>query len=109
MNKISEYFDLTTSKGREKAAEVGLLAFNPLLFVGKKILDAVIDKNQDSMKEQAKLAEDLIIKGKEQGVKNMRIKLKSDKGFKLSVPIDGVDIAVKAGSDNEVEVDVNYA
>ncbi|MCH5230864.1 MAG: hypothetical protein J1F43_03630 [Muribaculaceae bacterium] len=106
--KVNEFFNLTTKEGRDNAME-SLLCINPLLYFGKKILDSVIDKDQSSMKDQHKIAEDLILKGKEQGVKNMRIKLKSDKGFKLSVPIEGVNIDTKAGSDNEIEVEVSYA
>ena len=54
------------------------------------------------------MAEKLITKGKENGVDEMDITMDNSRGFKLKVPIEGVDIETKLGADEKMHVKVKY-
>ena len=112
-NKTSNYFnylkfmktyDLTSKKGvLDAIATYQLFGFNPILGLAKLALDKL-----SSSKDQGKIAEELIRKGKENGVKEMEITIDNNKWFGLSVPIEGVNIKAKAGSDEKTHLKVTY-
>lgn len=97
-------YDLTSKEGMLDAiATYQLFGFNPILGLAKLALDKL-----SSSKDQGKIAEELIRKGKENGVKEMEITIDNNKWFGLSVPIEGVNIKAKAGSDEKTHLKVTY-
>ena len=86
-------FDLTTREGIQ-TVKTFLTLTNPLAFIieqGIKYLYQSMD-----VEAQSNIAESLIIKGKEEGIDEMEIELNNSRGgFKISAPIDGVDINVE--------------
>lgn len=42
------------------------------------------------------------------GVKEMEITLNNDKGFDFGVPVEGIDIKAKAGSNEKIHIKVVY-
>lgn len=93
-------FDLTTNSGKIDAI---LFTFNPILGLAKLSLDKLL-----SSKDQGEIAMELIRKGKEQGVKEMEITIDNKKGFDFGVPIEGIDIKAKAGSNEKIHIKVVY-
>lgn len=99
-----EKFDLTTKTGKIKAlTQMSLFSFNPLLGLATLALDKLV-----SSKDQGEIAKELIRKGKEDGVKEMEITLNNDKGFDFGVPVEGIDIKAKAGSNEKIHIKVVY-
>lgn len=105
---IKQYFDLTTDQGIKNS--FGFLASSPILSfleVGFKIgLKSIFDSKRTET--QAKLAEDLIKRGKVEGVDEMELTMDNSRGFKLKVPIDGIDVETKLGADEKMHVKVKY-
>lgn len=101
-------YDLTTKEGKEVALKFidNLAIFNPVLFLGKKAFDAIFDDKD--IKKQEEVAKALIIEGRKSGVEEMEIKLNSNKGLDLRVPIENADVKAKVGSDNSVIIKVKY-
>ena len=98
-----EKFDLTTKTGKIKAfTQMSLFSFNPLLGLATLALDKLV-----SSKDQGEIAKELIRKGKEDGVKEMEITLNNDKGFDFGVPVEGIDIKAKAGSNEKIHIKVD--
>ena len=93
-----EKFDLTTKTGKTKA-------FTQMSLFGLATL--ALDKLVSS-KDQGEIAKELIRKGKEDGVKEMEITLNNDKGFDFGVPVEGIDIKAKAGSNKKIHIKVVY-
>ena len=93
-----EKFDLTTKTGKTKA-------FTQMSLFGLATL--ALDKLVSS-KDQSEIAKELIRKGKEDGVKEMEITLNNDKGFDFGVPVEGIDIKAKAGSNKKIHIKVVY-
>lgn len=84
-----EKYDLTKKSGYDKAIallETSCIITSPLLFVSYKVAKWIFDSN--SAEKQGKIAEDLIIVGKERGVDEMEITLDNKKGFHFNAPID---------------------
>ena len=99
-----EKFDLTTKTGKTKAfTQMSLFSFSPLLGLATLALDKLV-----SSKDQGEIAKELIRKGKEDGVKEMEITLNNDKGFDFDVPVEGIDIKAKAGSNEKIHIKVVY-
>lgn len=99
-----KFFDLTTEKGKANAlSSMALFGYSPILELVKMAFDKLT-----SSKEQGEIANELIRKGKENGVKEMEIKLDNTKGLNLDVPIEGVNIKAMVGSDEKVLVKVIY-
>ena len=99
-----KFFDLTTEIGKANALRsMALLGYSPILGLVKMAIDKLT-----SSKEQGEIANELIRKGKENGVKEMEIKLDNTKGLNLDVPIKGVKIKTIVGSDEKVHVKVTY-
>ena len=93
-----EKFDLTTKTGKTKAfTQMSLFGLTTLA------LDKLV-----SSKDQGEIAKELIRKGKEDGVKEMEITLNNDKGFDFGVPVEGIDIKAKAGSNEKIHIKVVY-
>ena len=98
--------DLTTKEGRENASrllEIGLM-FNPILYLAFKL----IDKHQEGQRQQEKIVENIIVKGKEQGVDSMTIKMNNVKGFKLNIPVEDVKIDTTIGANDTITLNVKY-
>lgn len=105
INELQKEWDLTNKK-ELTTAERYLFYANPLLFVGKKIIDSIF--NSDTSERQAKAAEELIKQGKENGVDNMEITIDNTKGFKLNIPIEDVKIDTMIGGDEKMIIKVKY-
>lgn len=105
INELQKEWDLTNKK-ELTTAECYLFYVNPLLFVGKKIIDSIF--NSDTSERQAKAAEELIKQGKENGVDNMEITIDNTKGIKLNIPIEDVKIDTMIGVDEKMIIKVKY-
>ncbi|WP_373775384.1 hypothetical protein [Porphyromonas loveana] len=98
-------YDLTNKEGYKIATQDLLLVTNPILYLGKKLIEQVFSP---SIEKQKQAAEDLIKQGKSNGVKEMEIIMEDRKGFHLDVPIEDVNIKMGAGMDGKVTVKVTY-
>ena len=99
---------MTTKTGKIKAfTQMSLFSFNPLPGLATLALEKLLEKLV-SCKDQGEIAKELIRKGKEDGVKEMEITLNNDKGFDFGVPVEGIDIKAKAGSNEKIHIKVVY-
>lgn len=97
-------YDLTTKSGKMEAINSTILfGFSPILGFAKLALDKL-----SSSKQQGEIVNEFIRRGKENGVKEMEITIDNQKGFDFSVPIEGVDVKAKAGSDEKIHLRVIY-
>ena len=94
-------FDLTTKKGLDSALEC-LAAISPVALCLNKIF------NSEATKDQGKVVEDLIRKGKEQGVTEMEITLDNKKGINFSCPIEGAEIKTMVGNAETTTIKVKF-
>lgn len=101
---IRKCFDLTTEQGLNNS--FGFLASSPILNLGGYLLKSILDSKRTET--QAKLAENLIRRGKVEGVDEMELTMDNSRGFNLKVPIDGIDIDTKLGADERMHVKVKY-
>ena len=100
-----EKYDLTKKSGYDKA--IALLNVCSKTSVYYKVAKWIFDSN--SAEKQGKIAEDLIIVGKERGVDEMEITLDNKKGLHFNAPIDeSVKIETVLGSDEKVRIRVKY-
>lgn len=100
---IKKCFDLTNNQGAKSV----LVFLIPEAFkLGDYLLKSVF--GTDRTETQAEMAERIIKKGKEDGVDEMDITMDNSKGFKLNLPIEGVDIETKIGTDEKMHVRVKY-
>ena len=104
-----EEFDLTNRKGLQKAnrwlSALGWYYF-PIYHIIKysvQLFERVV-----SNEDQANIVEQLISKGKEKGVKKMKIKINKNAGINLGTNIDGIPINAKVGVDGTIEIEVEY-
>lgn len=105
-------FDLTEKNGLNKA--INYIKCNKFLSIyflpytlaydGFNKLLSSSDKNID----QAKTVEQLIEKGKKNGVKKMTITLESSAGFNVEAPIEGVSIKASLGSKGKMTLEIEY-
>ena len=71
------------------------------------ILDKVF--SSDTLKLQKETAEQLIKRGKEEGVDAMEITVNNSRGFKLNMPIDeSLKIDTMIGADEKMHIKVKY-
>ena len=114
-----EKYDLTNKKelvnvikdlmGSSFAAP--LIAVNPLIPVVVKFGSMIIEKifSSEILKLQKDTAEQLIKRGKEEGVDEMEITVKNSRGFKLNMPIDeNLKIDTLIGADEKMHIKVKY-
>lgn len=98
--------DLTTKEGLDNANKA-LMIINPILGIGvlgfRKLFASV-----PSAEEQKETAIKLIEEGKKNGVESMDIEISGEAGAHFSVPIEGVDISMGAGSKGNIHVHVKY-
>lgn len=80
-----------------------LLSCNPVVALVK-----MADRILTSQKEQGEIVSKLIKQGKENGVKTMKIKTKNYKGARFNCPVEGAQIDVALGSDENIELTVTY-
>ena len=99
-----EKFDLTTQKGMEIAKQ---FISNPIGYI-LDFAKGIFDFDNKNVKSQHEVAEQLIKQAKESGAEEIEIKLNKEAGAKVFVPIDGVNIDVKAGSKNDMFVRVKF-
>ena len=88
-----------------------LLATNPMIPVITEFGKIVLDKmfSTETLKLQKETAEQLIKRGKEEGVDEMEITVKNSRGFKLNMPIDeSVKIDTMIGADEKMHIKVKY-
>ena len=100
--------DLTTKEGIKNALSSMAIVYNPLILFGIKIINRVISSHQEWQKKQKRIVEDAIRQGKEKGVDQMEIKIKNIKGFKLNIPIEGMEIDTSIGADDSITMNVKY-
>lgn len=98
-------FDLTTKDGLLAAKEL-IVSINPMANFLIKTIEKII--SSDSSKEQAKIAEELIKRGKENNVDEMEITLKNTKGLDMKIPTDGVEITTMIGANETTTLKVKY-
>ncbi|MDE6338333.1 MAG: hypothetical protein K2K97_00920 [Muribaculaceae bacterium] len=103
-----EKFDLTTKDGIIKVAKFlnggRFLEFFPLVNLAKILIERIFTKPE----ETGKVVQDIIEKGKKEGVDEMEIKIKDGSGVNLKVPVDGAEIKLGIGKDNETIIRVKY-
>ncbi len=104
-----EEFDLTNRKGLQKANR-WLSALGWFLFPEFQIIKYTLNlfERVTSNEDQANIVEQLISKGKEKGVKKMKIKINKNAGINLGTNIDGIPINAKVGVDGTIEIEVEY-
>ena len=100
-------FDLTTREGIQ-TVETFLALTNPLAFIIEQGIKYLFQSKD--VEAQSKIAESLIIKGKEEGVDEMEIVLDNSRGgFNFSAPIEGVNIEVGlSGPKDKIIVKAKY-
>ena len=101
---IKECFDLTTKEGIKSS--LGFIVAVPSGMIISYLLKSIFGSNRTEA--QTEMAEKLIKKGKENGVDEMDITMDNSRGFKLKVPIEGVNIETKLGADEKMHVKVKY-
>ena len=110
-----QIFDLTTSRGRRKAADYyrqgsfGAWVSNPLatlFFAAEQMIQA--NAESTSIDEQRQAAVDIIRQGQDSGVKKMKVTLVQEAGANFSVPIEGVKISAMVGSKGKMTLEVEY-
>ncbi|MBD5368119.1 MAG: hypothetical protein HDR83_02485 [Bacteroides sp.] len=101
-------FDLTTQAGVALAQNflgTSLIGNGgPLFIVGKYLLDKLFTTPE----EQGKVVQNLIEKGKKEGVDEMEIELKDRGGLAFNAPIEGCNIDVHVGKDQKMRIKVKY-
>jgi hypothetical protein len=99
-------FDLTTKDGFSKATQFfdkyGW-AIVPIPWLLKKTFSPEI-----STEKQVEAAEKLIKAGKNEGVKEMHLKVSHDAGVKLGTNVEGVPLKIKIGNNGSMDVKVVY-
>jgi len=104
--------DLTSKNGLKTASEY--LKKNQLYFAGglpgMALLAAkeMLFSEDQKTNKQIKIAEDLIKHGKEQGVDSMTVKVNNKAGAHLKSSLKEFPLEFNLGSNNDVEVTVNY-
>lgn len=102
--------DLTTKKGMQESLnylKVWAEVMFPLQTAVIKGIRSLMDTSAKTT-EQARLAGELIKKGKEEGVDSMKIKLSNEAGIKLKSSMPDYPIEAKIGSDGVMELEVRY-
>ena len=101
-------FDLTTQDGVALAQNFlgrSLIGNGgPLLMIGKYLLDKLFTTPE----EQGEVVQNLIEKGKQEGVDEMEIELKDRGGLSFNAPIEGCNIDVHVGKDQKTTIKVKY-
>lgn len=116
---IMEKYDLTNKKEfvnvitdlMGSSFGTALVAVNPLIPVVIKFGSMILDKvfSSETLKLQKDTAEQLIKRGKEEGVDEMEITVKNSRGFKLNMPIDeNLKIDTLIGADEKMHIKVKY-
>ena len=105
-------FDLTTQKGMESVKKyIGdnatLFAVNPVLGLGKYVIDKIFDSSK-TYEAQREVAVELIKKGKENGVDEMEITMENNRGGKFNIPVEDAKIDASVGTDEKLHVRVKY-
>lgn len=98
-------FNLTTQKGVMEAYNY---AFSEYLDLIPRSIKSPIERIFASPQEQQKLVEDIIKKGKEEGVDSIEIELKDKGGINLDMPIEGCEIKGNIGKNQEYRINVKY-
>ena len=94
-----EKFDLTTKPGKLRRLPK-CHSFPSILYLDWQHL---LQTNWYHLKTRVKLPKNL-----SDGVKEMEITLNNDKGFDFGVPVEGIDIKAKAGSNEKIHIKVVY-
>ncbi|MFK3815069.1 hypothetical protein ACI2KG_00410 [Pseudomonas sp. NPDC089407] len=112
---MKESFDLTTKEGLEQARSVAknvgtaIVLANPIFAIantGMRIAKGMTKTN--SIETQAQAAVDIIKAGKENGAKRVKVTLDQEAGANLNVPIEGVNVSAKVGSNGKMTLEVEY-
>src|SRR5574344_1011003 len=105
-----EIFDLTTRKGMQKLAKAYGVCCFPQSFLAKfafKLIGSFM--GSEATKQQSLAAEQIIQKGKENGVNEMELIVNNTKGFRLKYPAEeGMNIDTTIGSDEKMHIKVKY-
>ncbi len=68
----------------------------------------MLDKIFSTPEEQGRIINDIIEKGRKEGVDEMEIEFHDKGGFNLNAPIDGCKVDVHIGKDQNVRLNVRY-
>jgi hypothetical protein len=113
-----EKYDLTNKKELVKVAKklmsgpfannliAGNHAIPNIWELGKMVLDKLFPSEMQELQKDT--AEQLIKRGKEEGVDEMEITIKNSRGFKLNIPDDGLKIDTLIGADEKMHIKVKY-
>ena len=104
IEKFPKSFDLTTENGL-KTARKFITGVSLLIIALVKIF---LSERKESQLRQSRIAEELIKRGKENGVEEMDITMKDTSGININIPIDGVKIETFVGHDNTITMNVKY-
>jgi hypothetical protein len=105
-------YDLTSRKDFVKASNwLSTKGLMPVLFSAPYIIKWFADKLLDTVsnEKQIEAAKSLIVAGKENGVKKMKIKVSKKAGIDIGTNVDGLPVKVMAGIDGNVELEVEYS
>jgi len=104
---MDKKYDLTNYESYNKATnllkEYGWI-ISPLPWLLYKIFSPEV-----STEKQVEAAKSLIIAGKENGVKKMKIKVAHKAGVDIGFTYEGIPIKVIAGNEGIVELEIEYA
>ena len=113
-----EKYDLTNKKELVNVTKdlmsgsfAPIIGANPLVPVIMKFGSMILDKvfSTETLKLQKDTAEQLIKRGKENGVDRMEIIVKNTRGFKLNMPVDeNIKINTMIGADEKMHINVKY-
>ena len=98
-------FDLTTKKGLDSALEC-LAAYGPIGPLVQLAFNKIF--HSAATKTQSEVVENLIRKGKEQGVTEMEITLDNKKGINFSCPIEDAEIKTMVGNAETTTIKVKF-
>jgi len=103
---MQENFDLTTKDGFSKAVSW----FNKwgfLLSPGSWLIYKVFSP-EITTEKQLQTVEKLIVAGRKNGAKRMKIKVGHNVGVDIGTNINGIPVKVKIGNDGFAEIEVEY-
>lgn len=99
---MEKYFDLTTAAGFHAANAY----VDPLVFAFKLVKK--IFSPEESNARQAKVACELIRRGKENGLKHLEIELDAENFAGLDIPIEGVSIKTGTSGKGKIKIIASY-
>ena len=79
----------------------------PIPYLLTELYERMASSQQEGLKIQKRMAEDIIRCGRENGIDEMEIKINNRKGLKLNIPED-VKLETMIGTDDSMTLKVKY-